>query len=103
MDTVQFGQRLKNLRLERGLSKAELSKRIGQGPHYIYDIEMGRTYPSLASFFQLCHFLQITPADFFDLDLINPPIYHFIFEEAQKMDAEHLDILLDYLRHVQAQ
>ncbi len=60
-----FAGRLAKLRVERGVSAREMSLSLGQGAGYINNIENGRNMPSMAMFFEICEFLEISPADFF--------------------------------------
>ena len=58
----RFGEKLRTLRKQRGLTMRELAKALGFTTHgYIGDLESGRAKPSLE--------LAITIADFFDISL----------------------------------
>lgn len=60
-----FSNRLAERRSIKGISAREMSLALGQGASYINDIENGRTLPSLAMFFEICEYLEITPLEFF--------------------------------------
>ncbi len=58
----RFGEKLRTLRQERGLTMRELAKALGFATHgYIGDLESGRAKPSLE--------LALTIADFFGVSL----------------------------------
>ena len=47
-DSIQFGDRLRELRERAKLSKAALSRRSGISKQFLGDLERGRRSPSLA-------------------------------------------------------
>lgn len=61
-----FMKRLSSLRLQKGVSAREMSLALGQNPGYINNIESGRAFPSMAGFFYICEYFQISPKEFFD-------------------------------------
>ena len=67
-----FAKRLSQLRINKGISARDMSLSIGQNPGYINNIETGKALPSMASFFYICSFLEITPMDFFDYNSSRP-------------------------------
>ena len=62
----EFSERLSVIRSARGISAREMSLSLGQGAGYINNIENGRNLPSMAMFFEICGYLEISPRDFFD-------------------------------------
>lgn len=69
-----FGLRLAKLREELGISARQMSLELGQNESYINRIENGKIYPSLQVFFYICDYLHVTPKEFFDEDLPEPPL-----------------------------
>lgn len=67
-----FSERLSQLRLQKGVSARDMSLSIGQNPGYINNIETGKALPSMSNFFYICHYLDITPMDFFDYNVARP-------------------------------
>lgn len=67
-----FPNRLSQLRNQKNVSARDMSLSIGQNPGYINNIETGKALPSMASFFFICEYLNITPYDFFDFDNNEP-------------------------------
>ncbi len=66
----RFIKRLTQLRMEKGVSARDMSLSIGQNPGYINNIESGKALPSMANFFYICEYLDISPMNFFDFDSV---------------------------------
>lgn len=69
----QFCERLTQLRLQRGVSARDMSLSLGQSESYINRIENKKMLPSMAVFFYICDYLEITPKDFFDFNETTDP------------------------------
>jgi transcriptional regulator with XRE-family HTH domain len=67
-----FSKRLAQLRMNKGVSARDMSLTIGQNAGYINNIENGKALPSMANFFYICEYLEITPMDFFNFDSSHP-------------------------------
>ena len=99
MDKRTFGDRLNVLRtqLPSNVSAREMSQSLGQGDSYINNIENGGNYPSMASFFVICEYLDVTPSEFFDSDSAAPALMREMIENLKKLDAvklEHLNSII---------
>ena len=57
IDYKDIGQRIKRLRVERGLTQERLSEAIGVGPSHMSHIESGSTVPSLEVFISILNVL----------------------------------------------
>lgn len=55
-----FGQRLKKLRIEKGIGQIELSKLIGVGKSIISQWELDRCEPTLSKLIALSKFFNVT-------------------------------------------
>ena len=86
-----FPIRLAKLRTAKGVSARDMSLSIGQNAGYINNIETGKALPSMAAFFFICEYLNITPRDFFDLDAQEPEELQIIIENLKKLDKKQLD------------
>lgn len=64
----QFARRLTQLRLEKNVSARDMSLSLGQSEAYVNRIENGKMLPSMALFFCICDYFEITPAEFFDFE-----------------------------------
>lgn len=91
MYNEDFQNRLIQLRTKKGVSARDMSLSIGQNQSYIYNIENGRALPSMSSFFYICEYLGITPAEFFDLDNPNPGKLGPIFSKMKKLSDTEID------------
>ena len=94
LDLTQFGDRLAELRVQRGISARELSLSIGQNTHYINHIENHYTYPSMSTFFYICEYLNITPREFFDLDLDSPAVISNLNKHISEMSSGNQDLMV---------
>ena len=72
MEKADFIKRLIELRINKGVSARDMSLSIGQSAGYINNIENGVNYPSMAVFFYICDYLEVTPKEFFDTEAVNP-------------------------------
>lgn len=79
---MEYGERVKHFRELRGLSGRELAALVDLDPSQINKIEHDKTDPSLASLEKICWALNITMAQFFDVDdnlkLLPPELKAFL-------------------------
>ena len=84
MDVAEFRERLTQLRMSKDYSARNMSINLGKSTNYIQDIESGKSLPSLPAFFDICEYLEISPAQFFDIDdsfeKISPGIIKFYLQ-----------------------
>jgi transcriptional regulator with XRE-family HTH domain len=66
VDTLVFGQRLRHLRHERGLTLSDLGERVGRQPPYLSRLENGKREPTLSLIGGLATALDVTPGDLLD-------------------------------------
>lgn len=90
MDQELFSKRLAELRMKKGVSARDMSLSIGQSAGYINNIENGVNYPSMASFFYICEYLDITPKDFFDTETSDPSQLKVLVDAASRLNGEQL-------------
>lgn len=95
MEQNDFSLRLSQLRLTKGVSARDMSLSIGQSPSYINNIETGVSFPSMTSFFYICEYLDITPAEFFDTDSKYPSKEKELLHLIKGFPKEHLDLLIN--------
>ncbi len=87
----EFPLRLTQLRNKKGVSARDMSLSIGQNPGYINNIESGKAMPSMACFFYICEYLNISPKDFFDFETKAPEKLNGLISDLKKLDEEQLD------------
>ena len=100
MEKKDFARRLVSLRMDRNVSAREMSLALGQSPGYINNIENGANYPSMAVFFYICEYLDVTPEEFFAADNAHPAKVRALAEAAQHLSAEQLDRLTAIAREL---
>ena len=94
MDKKAFSLRLSKLRINKGVSARDMSLSIGQSPSYINNIETGLSYPSMTVFFYICDYLEITPAEFFDIKSENPTKEKDLLNAIKGLSNEQLDSII---------
>ena len=62
----EFALRLSVLRNKKGVSAREMSVALDCNFGYINSIENSKSYPSMDVFFDMCSFLGVSPAEFFE-------------------------------------
>lgn len=88
MYNEDFSIRLAQLREAKGVSARDMSLSLGQNAGYINNIETGKAYPSMNSFFYICEYLNITPQDFFNIDVQNPEMLNTLIIYFNKLNCE---------------
>ena len=87
----EFSLRLAQLRTKKGVSARCMSLEIGQNSGYISNIEAKKALPSMAAFFFICEYLDITPSDFFDTDAKNPEKLNTLISSLKKLSDKQID------------
>ena len=88
MELQKLGERLAHLRILRNVSAREMSLSIGLSANYINKIENGKSLPSMAVFFDICDYLNISQRDFFDLENDNPDQVANMIVGYKRLDRE---------------
>ena len=94
----EFPLRLAQLRTKKGVSARDMSLSIGQNHGYINNIESGKALPSMAIFFYICEYLEVTPTEFFDMDSKNPMKLQSLIEDLKKLDDQKLDNIAEIVK-----
>lgn len=94
MTNHEFGDRLAMIRSKAGKSARELSAGINKAYSYINNIELGKSYPTMSVFFEICDYLRISPKDFFDYDLPDPVLLNQLTATAHSLNSDQLRTLL---------
>lgn len=89
----EFSLRLAKLRTEKGISAREMSIDIAQNGSYINQIENKKAFPTMATFFYICEYFHITPAEFFQEDNQNPQKLNELIEKLKKLDETQFSII----------
>ncbi len=90
-----FYRRLAELRMQSGKSGREMSLSLGQGAGYINNIENGKNLPSMALFFEICEYLNVSPGEFFSYtDEGSGRKMDLLIEKIRSMDPDDVDLML---------
>lgn len=95
METIenQFPKRITELRTCKGVSSRDMSLSIGMNANAVNSIESGRSYPRMESFFYICEYLGVTPAEFFDFDNQNPQALRELIDDMKKLNMVQLECI----------
>ena len=93
MDQKAFSKRLVELRMKKGVSARDMSLSLGQSAGYINNIENGINFPSMTVFFYICEYFGITPKEFFDIDIQDPPMLNELIHAASRLNGDKLEHL----------
>ena len=91
IDYEEFvSDRITKLRINKNVASQAMSLEIGQSRGYISQIERKEMLPSMAAFFYICEFFNITPKEFFDDDIKYPAIYDEILKDLKELDENDI-------------
>ena len=76
-----IGDRITQLRMEKGISAREMSFAVSTNPSYISRVERHERFPSYNIFLLICDYFNITPEEFFSTNKKHAG------EETAKQDA----------------
>jgi len=80
-----FPERIAKLRNKKGVSARDMSLSLGQSESYINMIENKKSFPSMAIFFVICDYFNITPQEFFEADNNNPVKLNEVITDLKKL------------------
>ena len=63
---IKIGNKIKEIRNEKGYTQKKLALEMGVTPRYICDIETNRTQASYDNLIKICEVFQITPNELFE-------------------------------------
>lgn len=92
-------ERINNLRMQCNLSEYQLSLALGHSQGYIQSTS-GRTLPSMSAFFAICEYFEITPLEFFDPTISNPPLLKTIMNDIKMLSEKDLLLLSLVLKRI---
>lgn len=87
-------ERITQLRLQKGVSEYKMSYDLGHSRGYINNISSGKTLPSMAEFFSICEYFEISPVEFFDEGCHNPKITQELLVAIEQLDEDDLQLTL---------
>lgn len=93
MDTNYIIKRITELRLKKGIAEHRMSLDLGHSRSYMQGISSGRALPSMTEFLAICDYLEVTPKDFFDEDIINPSLLQATLDKLKLLPENDLLII----------
>ena len=86
--------RITQLRLQKGVSEYKMSYDLGHSRGYINNISSGKALPSMAEFFAICEYFDITPIDFFNPNAADPGKLNQAGQLLERLTPEDLELAL---------
>ncbi|MBE6678179.1 MAG: helix-turn-helix transcriptional regulator [Ruminococcaceae bacterium] len=93
-------ERITKLRMEKGVSEYKMSYDLGHSRSYINNISSGKALPSMQEFFAICEYFDITPTEFFNVDVANPAVFSETAECIQKLSEKDMVLVLELIRRL---
>lgn len=96
---IEYGKefvrhRITELRLKTGISEYQMSLELGQNKSYIQSISSGKAMPSMAGFFNICDYFDITPIEFFDTSIQEPNLLNDLIKTIETLPKADLELIL---------
>lgn len=92
--------RITQLRLKKGVSEYQMSYDLGHSRGYIYNISSGKALPPLKEFFAICEYFDITPAQFFDIEMQSPDLVQEAVEKMKCLDELDIKMILGFIDRI---
>ena len=86
-------ERITQLRLQKNVSEYKMSYDLGHSRGYINNISSGKVLPSMAEFFSICEYFDITPVEFFSIDIVNPKEMKQVVEDIERLNSADLKLV----------
>lgn len=87
-------ERITQLRLQKGVSEYQMSYDLGHSRSYVNNISSGKALPSMAEFFAICEYFDITPIDFFQQEKENPKFLNEAYTALTQLSQEDLELTM---------
>lgn len=59
-EKVTFGDKLKQLRIEHGVTQKQIAEYLGIAPNSLQSLEYGKTRPTYENLVKLCNYFQVS-------------------------------------------
>ena len=93
-------ERITQLRLQKGVSEYKMSYDLGHSRGYVNNISSGKALPSMAEFFAICDYFDISPVDFFNPSLDHPMLFTQAYQALGQLDQDDLDLTLQNINRL---
>ena len=86
-------KRITELRINANVSEYTMSFELGHSKGYIQSISSGKAMPSMAGFFNICDYFNITPVEFFDDSVKEPTLLNEVFRSMKNLSEDDLELI----------
>ncbi len=98
LDKKIIGQKIRQIRIERGFSQEKLSEKIDISPRHMCTIENGNSFPSIETFVKIAQILDIDINEFFNLSSVkNDELREEIYNLVQISGVNELHLIKDII------
>lgn len=102
LDKEILGKKIKQIRIEKGISQEKLSEKIDISPRQMCTIENGNSFPSIETFIKIAEILEININDFFNLTPeTNDKLRRDIYDLIQTSTIQELHLIKDIISAIQ--
>lgn len=92
--TAEFvRERITRLRLQKGVSEYKMSYDLGHSRGYVNNISSGKSLPSMAEFFAICEYFDITAIEFFSDRVADPHLMRKTVEGLEYLSGDDLELI----------
>ena len=104
IDYTDIGQRIKQKRIEKGLTQERLSELIGVGASHMSHLESGKTVPSMEVFITICNVLECSADELLyrEISVAKPFLQNWLTKLIEDCDFTETKILTDVLNSTKA-
>ena len=97
IDYTDIGQRIKQKRIEKGLTQEKLAELVGVGPSHMSHLESGKTVASLDVFIALCNVLECSADELLcrEITVDQPLLNNWLTSLVADCDASEVKIISD--------
>lgn len=93
-------ERITQLRLQKNVSEYKMSYDLGHSRGYINNISSGKVLPSMAEFFSICEYFDITPVDFFSSEVNNPIEIKEMLQDIDQLSPKDLKLVHEVIKRL---
>ena len=93
MEIEYVRDRITQLRVQKGVSEYKMSYDLGHSRGYVNNISSGKALPSMAEFFAICEYFDISVIEFFDTENKNPTLMNDIISNINGLSASDLELV----------
>jgi transcriptional regulator with XRE-family HTH domain len=99
IDYSDIGQRIKQKRMEKGLTQEKLAELVGIGPSHMSHLESGKTVASMDVFIAICNVLECSSDELLCREIVaaKPMLDCWLTDLVADCDAVETKILTDIL------